>query len=87
MLFLSLSLCTRVFRCRCRGPVCASIKINGASQQEGVDYDQTYSSTLRHSSVRVLIAIQARLRLKSCQHDLVAAFLQGSLFSTTRLSS
>ena len=57
----------------------ARLCLNGASQQEGVNYDQTYSSTLRHSSVRVLIAIQARLGLKSRQHDLVAAFLQGSL--------
>ena len=28
----------------------ARLCLNGASQQEGVDYDQTYSSTLRHSS-------------------------------------
>ena len=38
----------------------ARLCLNGASQQEGVDYDQTYSSTLRHSSVRVLIAIRHR---------------------------
>jgi len=63
------------------GPRKARLCLNGASQQEGVNYDQTYSSTLRHSSVRVLIAIQARLGLKSRRHDLVAAFLQGSLLA------
>ena len=74
--------CLRVYKTKRDGCRKARLCLNGASQQEGVDYDKTYSysSTLRHSSVRVLIAIQARLGLKSRRHDdLVAAFLQGSL--------
>jgi len=71
--------CLWVYKTKRDGRRKARLCLNGASQQEGVDYDQTYLSTLRHSSVCVLIAIQARLGLKSRRHDLVAAFLQGSL--------
>jgi len=71
--------CLWVYKTKRDGRRKARLCLNGARQQEGVNYDQTYSSTLRHSSVRVLIAIQARLGLKSRRHDLVAAFLQGSL--------
>ena len=39
----------------------------------------TFSLTLRHSSIRVLMAIRAQLGLRASRHDLVAAFLQGSL--------
>ena len=73
--------CLWVYKTKRDGRRKARLCLNGASQQEGVDYDQTSSSTLRHSSVRVLIAIQARLGHKSRRHDLVAAFLQGSLLA------
>jgi len=68
-----------VYKIKRDGYFKAHLCLNGASQREGIDYDQTFKSTLRHSSLRVLMAIQARLGLNSCRHDLVAAFLQGSL--------
>jgi len=49
--------CLWVYKTKRDGCRKARLCLNGASQQEGVNYDQTYSSTLRHLSVRVLIAI------------------------------
>jgi len=43
--------CLWVYKTKRNGRRKARLCLNGASQQEGVDYDQTYSSTLRHSSV------------------------------------
>lgn len=56
----------------------ARLCLNGANQKPGVDYDdQTFQAALRHSSIRILMAmaIRARLGFNACHHDLVAAFL------------
>ena len=45
----------------------------------GVDFDQTFSATLRSSSLRVLGAIAAKLGLRLRRWDFTAAYLQGAL--------
>lgn len=57
----------------------ARLVIKGYSQRKGVDYEETYSPVVRHSSLRYLFAIAARLNLDIDQMDAVTAFLQGEL--------
>ena len=45
----------------------------------GVDFDQTFSATLRSSSLRLLGAIAAKLGLRLRRWDFTAAYLQGTL--------
>jgi hypothetical protein len=55
--------------------------LNGSAQVQGVDFDQAFLAALRQSSICVLMAIRAHkgLNLNARRHDLVAAFLQGTL--------
>lgn len=57
----------------------ARLVIKGYSQRKGVDYEETYSPVVRHSSLRYLFAIAAQMNLKIEQMDAVTAFLQGRL--------
>lgn len=57
----------------------ARLVIKGYSQRKGVDYEETYSPVVRHSSLRYLFATAARLNLDIDQMDAVTAFLQGEL--------
>ena len=41
--------------------------------------ERSFKSALRYSSLRVLMALRAKLGLHACWFDLVAAFLQGTL--------
>lgn len=54
----------------------------GYSQLHGVDYNDTFSPVVRHSSIRFLFAVAVKLRLKIHQLDVVTAFLQGDLEET-----
>ena len=51
----------------------------GFSQSHGVDYDETYSPTLRLSSLRLLLAIAVEKKLLVHQMDVNNAFLNGNL--------
>jgi hypothetical protein len=53
--------------------------VQGCAQRPGVDYDQTYCSTMRASSLRALAAIASKLNLRMRRWDFVAAYLQGEL--------
>ena len=57
----------------------ARLCVQGCSQRPGVDYDQTYSATLRPTSLRTLAAISARMGMRMRRRDFVAAYLQGQL--------
>uniref|UniRef100_W4VRQ4 Putative retrovirus-related pol polyprotein from transposon tnt n=1 Tax=Corethrella appendiculata TaxID=1370023 RepID=W4VRQ4_9DIPT len=57
----------------------ALLVIKGYSQRKGVDYAETYSPVVRHSSLRYLFALAAKHNLQVHQMDAVTAFLQGDL--------
>lgn len=57
----------------------ARLVMKGFSQRKGVDYDETYSPVVRHSSLRYLFALSAKLGLSIDQMDATTAFLQGEL--------
>jgi hypothetical protein len=47
----------------------------GFTQQEGIDYNETYASVAKMGSIRVLLAITAAQNLECQQYDIVTAFL------------
>jgi hypothetical protein len=49
----------------------------GFSQVEGVDYDETFVSVSRYTSIRVVISIAAEMGWKIHQMDVKTAFLNG----------
>ena len=51
----------------------------GYTQNEGVDYEETFSSVVRFASVRLILAIVANLNLELYQMDVKTAFLNGEL--------
>lgn len=51
----------------------------GIHSERGVDFEETYSPVVRHSSLRYLFAMAARLNLEIDQMDAVTAFFQGEL--------
>lgn len=57
----------------------ARLVIKGFNQVEGVDYHETFSPVVRHSSLRTLFALAAEMDLKMHQFDVDTAFLNGDL--------
>ena len=48
-------------------------------QQEGIDYEKTFASTVQKESLRIYLTIVAALNLKLHQIDVVAAYLISNL--------
>ena len=57
----------------------ARLVAKGYSQQEGVDYEETFSSVARFETVRTLLALAAQLSWYVYQFDVKLAFLNGEL--------
>ncbi|KAF3670777.1 COP9 signalosome complex subunit 2 [Capsicum annuum] len=57
----------------------AKLVVKGFKQKEGLDYNDTYSSVIRISSIRMLIALAVVYGLKIHQIDVKNAFLNGEL--------
>lgn len=57
----------------------ARLVIKGYEQRKGVDYSETYSPVVRHSSLRYLLALAAQRDMSVVQMDAVSAYLQGTL--------
>ena len=55
----------------------ARLCVQGCTLESGVDFDQTFSSTLRYCSARALFAFAARRNCYVRSIDFVAAYLQG----------
>ncbi|GJZ34866.1 copia protein, partial [Tanacetum coccineum] len=55
----------------------ARLVAQGYNQQEGIDYDETYTPVARLESIRILLAYACALDLKLFQVDVKSAFLNG----------
>ena len=49
------------------------------AQKEGIDYNEVFSPVVKHSSIRVLLALVAQLNLELVQLDVKTSFLHGDL--------
>ena len=57
----------------------ARIVAKGFTQREGIDYEETFSPTVRFESVRLMVATAAADGLHTHQMDVTTAFLYASL--------
>jgi len=55
----------------------ARLVAKGYSQEEGIDYDETYAPVARLESIRMLCAFASHKRMKLFQMDVKSAFLNG----------
>ena len=51
----------------------------GYSQQEGIDYDETYALVERLEAIRIFLAYASHMKFKVFQMDVKSAFLNGEL--------
>ena len=57
----------------------ARLVAKGYTQKPGVDYEETYSPVAKFVSIRIIMALVAKLDLELFQFDVKAAFLNGEL--------
>jgi hypothetical protein len=57
----------------------ARLVTKGYSQQKGVDYEEMFFLTVRHTSIRVVLALIAHYDMTLEQMDVKRAFLHGDL--------
>ena len=57
----------------------ARLVAKGYSQQEGIDYDETYAPVARLEAIKMFLAFAAHSNFKVYQMDVKSAFLNGEL--------
>uniref|UniRef100_A0A2N9I8X0 Integrase catalytic domain-containing protein n=1 Tax=Fagus sylvatica TaxID=28930 RepID=A0A2N9I8X0_FAGSY len=57
----------------------ARLVAKGFAQTEGIDYNEVFSLVVKHSSIRILLAMVAQFDLKLAQLDVKTTFLHGDL--------
>ncbi|KAM0977924.1 hypothetical protein ACFX13_014221 [Malus domestica] len=57
----------------------ARLVAKGYAQKEGIDYNEVFSPVVKHSSIRILLALVVQFDLELAQHDVKTAFLHGDL--------
>ena len=57
----------------------ARLVAKGYSQQEGIDYDETFAPVARLEAIRIFLAFVAHSNFKVYQMDVKSAFLNGEL--------
>lgn len=64
----------------------ARLVAKGYSQEEGVDFKETFSPVVRHTTLRMLFALSVQLGLQTNHLDVTTAFLNGDLEETIYMS-
>ena len=49
------------------------------AQKEGIDYNEAFSPVVKHSSIRILLALVAQFNMELVQWDVKTTFLHGDL--------
>ena len=57
----------------------ARLVAKGYAQEEGIDYNEVFSPVVKHSSIRILLALVAQYGLELDQLDVKTTFLHGDL--------
>ena len=57
----------------------ARLVAKGYAQKEGIDYNEVFSPVVKHSSIRILLALVAQFNMELVQMDVKKAFLHGNL--------
>lgn len=60
----------------------ARLVAKGYSQKSGIDYNETFSPVVRHTTLRLLFALAVQLDLNTAHLDVKTAFLNGELDET-----
>lgn len=60
----------------------ARLVAKGFMQKQGVDFTETYSPVVRHTTLRILFALAAQLNLDTAHLDVTTAFLNSDLDET-----